>query len=472
MYRKKDRNQVSLEDFILPFGGQLNAGNRWVRLSQMMPWDYIEDIYAKSMCPDNGARAFSARIAFGAIYIKEHENLTDERTVEYIAENPYMQYFLGLHEYKDRPLFDSSMMVHFRKRFPAEKVEEINKHMFVAKKETDSRDSGNSDDEPPSGNKGKLALDATCAPADIRYPSDLSLLNEARENTEAIIDELWPQSGRIGHKTRYHRKKARSEYLRLAKQKRPKTAKTRAAIRKQLAYIGYNLEDIGKLLANMGIDALQENRVKRLQTICELYRQQRVMHGNSTHQCENRIVSLRQPHIRPMVRGKAGKRFEFGQKLALSVVSGYTFIERQSFDNFNEGVTLIDSVERYRALHGCYPEVVQADQIYRNRENLAFCKQHGIRLSGPRLGRPGKDVKRDRYLEYHDRCERNIIEGRNGMSKRRFGLDLIMAVLPETALTEAALQVLCMNTRVRLLLRLLFHCRFFSPDFVRFALFQ
>ena len=469
MYRKKDRNQVSLEDFILPFGGRLNADNRWVRLSRMMPWDYIEDIYTESMCPDNGARAFSARIAFGAIYIKEHENLTDERTVEYIAENPYMQYFLGLQEYKDTPLFDSSMMVHFRKRFPAEKVEEINKRMFVAKKDKDDGDSGG---EPPPENNGKLALDATCAPADIRYPSDLSLLNEARENTETIIDQLWPQSGRIGHKTRYHRKKARGEYLRIAKQKRPKTAKTRAAIRKQLTYIGYNLEDIGKLLTNIGIDALQESRINRLMSICELYRQQRTMHGNSTHQCENRIVSLRQPHIRPMVRGKAGKRFEFGQKLALSVVSGYTFIERQSFDNFNEGVTLIDSVERYRALHGCYPEVVQADQIYRNRENLAFCKQHGIRFSGPRLGRPGKDVKRDRTLEYRDRCERNIIEGRNGMSKRRFGLDLIMAILPQTALTEAALAVFCMNTRIRLLLWPLFHFRFFFPAVSTLPLFQ
>ena len=362
----------------------MRADNRWIKLSRMMPWDYIEDIYAESMSPDTGARAFSARIAFGAIYIKEHENLTDERTVEYIAENPYMQYFLGLHEYRDTPLFDSSMMVHFRKRFPAEKVEEINKHMFIPKKEEGNGDNG---DDPPHANNGKLALDSTSAPADIRYPSDLSLLNEARENTETIIEELWPQSGKTGHKTRYHRRKARSEYLKIAKQKKPKATKTRTAIHKQLTYIGYNLEDIGALLIKIGLDAIPENRIKRLITICELYRQQSEMHTTNTRQCENRIVSLRQPHIRPMVRGKAGKRFEFGQKLALSVVSGYTFIERQSYDNFNEGITLIDSVEKYQTLHGCYPEVVQADQIYRNRANLAYCKQHGIRLSGPRLGR-------------------------------------------------------------------------------------
>jgi hypothetical protein len=447
---------VTLDDFILPFGGKLQAGNRWVKLSRLMPWDYIEDVYAKSMCPDNGAGTISARIAFGAIYIKENEKLSDERTVEHIAENPYMQYFLGLHEFVETPLFDPSMMVHFRKRFPAEKVEEINRRIFTAEKKEDAPES----DEPP--NSGKLVLDATCAPADIRYPSDLSLLNEARENTEAMIEALWKLGPRTGHKTRYRRKKARGEYLSIAKQKRPRAAKARKAIGKQLYYIGRNIEDMGNSLTILGLEALRERDLERLLTVCALYRQQQAMYQDRSHQCEHRIVSLRQPHIRPMVRGKAGKRFEFGQKLAFSVVNGYTFIERQSFENFNEGISLIESVERYRSVHGCYPEAVQADQIYRNRENLSFCKAHGIRLSGPRLGRPGKDAERDRALEYKDRCERNIVESRNGMAKRRFGLDLIMAVLPGTAMTEAALQVLCMNARVRFLFWLAFHLRVYS----------
>jgi hypothetical protein len=134
------------------------------------------------------------------------------------------------------------------------------------------------------------------------------------------------------------------------------------------------------------------------------------------------------------------------------VVNGFTFIEKQSFDNFNEGISLKESVERYRQLYGCYPEVVQADRIYRNRENLTYCKIHGIRLSGPRLGRPGKDARRDRETEMQDSRERLIIESRNGIAKRRFGLGLIFSILPETAMTEAALQVLCMNARIRILL--------------------
>jgi len=425
-----------------------------------MPWDFIEDIYVESMSQENGAKAFSARIAFGAIYIKEHEKLTDERTVEYIAENPYMQYFLGLHAYTDTPLFDPSMMVHFRKRFPAARIEEVNKRMFIEEKPESSND------DPPPPNSGKLALDATCAPADIRYPSDLSLLNEARENTEQFIEELWPHSQRKGHKTRYNRKKARKEYVRLAKQKKPKVTKTRAAIGKQLEYIRRNLQDIGDLLLETSLDVLPQRHLERLMVICQLHRQQSEMYTNRTHECEKRIVSLRQPHVRPMVRGKAGRRYEFGQKLALSVVNGYAFLERQSFENFNEGVTLIQCVERYRALHGCYPEVVQADQIYRNRNNLAFCKKRGIRLSGPRLGRPPKnqeDQERDRQIEAQDHRERIIIESRNGIAKRRFGLNLIMSTLPETAMTEATLQLLCMNVRIRLLWRLFHLFRGFIP---------
>jgi len=462
MYRKQDRDQLYLENFIMPFGGKLCACNRWVQLAGIMPWDFIEDIYAESMSENDGAPAISSRIAFGSLYIKENENLVDRRTVEYIAENPYMQYFLGLHEFTDEPLFDASMMVHFRKRFPAEKIEEINRMIVAAMKKDDTDDDDPGD--PPSNN-GKLVLDATCAPADIRYPSDLSLLNEARENTEEIIEELWEHSQKQGHKTKYNRRKARSKYLHIAKQKKPKAKRLRAAVGDQLGYVTCNLETIGDLLLQAGLDVLQEKRIIRLMTVCELVRQQREMLQNNTRSVEHRIVSLRQPHIRPIVRGKSGVKYEFGQKLAFSVVNGYTFIEKQSFDNFNEGVTLIESVERYKQTHGCYPEVVQADQIYRNRDNLAYCKKHEIRLSGPRLGRPGKNADTDRETEYRDRCERNIIEGRNGLAKRRFGLDLIMAYLPDTAMTEAAFAVLCMNAHLRILLRLVFHRWFFLPLF-------
>ena len=117
----------------MPFAGKLNPNNRWVRLSELMPWEKVEEIYLRTMSIETGREAISARIAFGAIFIKESERYTDERIVTALQENPYMQYFLGLHEFHTEPLFDPSMMVHFRKRFPVEEVAKINEYVCTGK---------------------------------------------------------------------------------------------------------------------------------------------------------------------------------------------------------------------------------------------------------------------------------------------------------------------------------------------------
>jgi len=107
----------------------------------------------------------------------------------------------------------------------------------------------------------------------------------------------------------------------------------------------------------------------------------------------------------------------------------------------------------------CIPSVVLADKTYRNRDNLRYCKEKVIRLSGPRLGRPKlADQEEERKQAYQDNCDRNMVEGRYGLGKRRYGLDLIMATLAVTAETEAALNILAMNIGylIRVILRLLF----------------
>jgi hypothetical protein len=213
------------------------------------------------------------------------------------------------------------------------------------------------------------------------------------------------------------------------------------------------------MLLQTGADKLPSKRLKRLEVIREVCRQQRVMSEQRSHTCDDRIVSLRQPHVRPIVRGKARCPVEFGQKLAFSVVDGFTFMDVQSWNNYNEGVTLMDSAEKYRRHYGVYPEAILADTTYRNQNNRAFCKKNHIRLSGPRLGRPKESEREiDREQAYRDSCDRNMVESRNGIAKRRFGLDLIMAYLKSTAETEAALQVFAMNIAhcLRALLRLLF----------------
>ena len=104
------------------------------------------------------------------------------------------------------------------------------------------------------------------------------------------------------------------------------------------------------------------------------------MYENNENRIDDRIVSLTQPHIRPIVRGKSGTPVEFGAKLSASYVNGYIFLDRISWNNFNESGDLINQVESFKQYTGADPESVHADKIYRTKLNRSWCKEKGIRL--------------------------------------------------------------------------------------------
>ena len=132
-------------------------------------------------------------------------------------------------------------------------------------------------------------------------------------------------------------------------------------------------------------------------TITALYEQQKYMYDNKIHSVEHRIVSITQPWLRPIVRGKVKAPVEFAVKFDLSLDSeGYGRIEKISFEAYNESTCLTEAVERFKERPGYYPNWVPADQIYRTRANRNYCKEHSICSSGPKLGRPGVNVKVDK----------------------------------------------------------------------------
>jgi hypothetical protein len=476
MYRTTNSEQLSFENFYLPFGGKLSGDNRWVKLAALIPWNELESEYAKQFSEGMGAPAKSFRVALGALIIKERLGTSDRETVEQIRENPYLQYFLGFSEYSDSPPFEASTFVHFRKRLALDLVLKVNEVIVqsilgeenelpvsTSEEEADSDEGQDKDDgpsDPLKANQGKLILDATCAPADIRYPTDLGLLNEAREHSERIIDNLYGQlKGQLEKKPRTYRQVARKEYLAIAKKRKPTHKEIRKGIRKQLNYLRRNLAHIDDLIAaGASLSCLSKRSYRILLIISEVLRQQQEMYDNSTHRIDDRIVSITQPHVRPIVRGKAGKPVEFGAKLSASCINGCVFLDRLSWDNFNESGDLITQVKRFRERFGHYPESVHADQIYRTRDNLRWCKKHGIRLSGPPLGKPSKDPKIQSKLKQQAREDERVrveIEGKFGQGKRRFSLARVMAKLAETAETMIAITFLVMNLERRLR-RLLF----------------
>lgn len=108
---QKIEHQLSFE-FMLPFKVNIRTDNRWVKLSKIIPWQTLEERYAKNFENHKGRKAKPVRMALGALLIQQKCGYSDKETVEQIQENPYLQYFIGLKEYQEQPVFDPSLMVY------------------------------------------------------------------------------------------------------------------------------------------------------------------------------------------------------------------------------------------------------------------------------------------------------------------------------------------------------------------------
>lgn len=469
MYHKKSKNQITWFDRAIDFSGvSLDPNNRWVRMSKLIPWDEFEEKYSKNFeGSKTGKPAKPARMALGAHIIKEKLKLSDEETVQAILESPYLQYFIGLKQFTHKEPFDSSTMCWFRKRLTTEMLSEVNDYITGRK-----ASKGNDGDQTPLGggdsgnnessaegetkkpeNKGVLILDATCAPADISYPTDVNLLNDSREKLEEIIDTLHKAGVTQGKKPRTYRGRARKQYLRFARNRKPKKKDIRKAVKMQLSYVKRDLKHIDKLLCLGGESCLTEKQKNYLSTIRTVYEQQKQMYKAKNHTVGKRIVSIHQPWVRPIVRGKVSAAVEFGAKISISMWKGYATIERLDWEAYNENTTLPEAVEKYHEQTGYYPERVIADKLYRTRENLKYCEMHGIRMNGPKLGRPPKDEKVYRQqckLEQLEAGERNAVEGKFGEGKHFYNLGRIKMKLQQTSEASIYLVFLVMNLEKRL----------------------
>ena len=459
MYKFDRDHQYSLSDFNQPLGMEMNPENRWVKKAAMIPWDEIEDRYAELFPSKVGMPAKPLRTALGSLLIQKEYGYSDRELVEQIKENPYYQYFIGLPGYEYKAPFVPSLLVEFRKRLDENVLAEINEMIAAYNNPDDSSDDdsnggGNSADNTNTENdnqlacepenEGTLILDATCAPQNIAYPQDINLLNEAREKLESIIDQICDEYN--FYKPRMYREKARKAYLALAKCRKRTGKRIRKAIGQQLRFISRDLGYIDMFVLYNDV-VLNDKQKKRLFVLKELYEQQKYMYDNKTHKVKDRIVSISQPYIRPIVRGKAKAPVEFGAKLDMSIdEKGIARLEKLSFDAYNEEDVLVTAIENYRKRTGHYPERVLVDQIYRNQKNRAYCKSRKIRISGKALGRPKKNpTLEEKKIAHQDNMDRIEVERGFSLAKRCFGMGLITTKLDITTRSSIALSILAMN---------------------------
>ena len=452
-------NQLTLAGFEHPFDQKLSPTNRWVVLAHLIPWDEICNMYFKFVPkPPTGRPPLNPRIVIGSLIIKHMCNLDDRETVDQISENIYMQYFLGYPSFTNEKPFDASLFVDFRKRLGLDNLNAINEKIVAIKTKIESthkvsepilstnQDDDISDNEQDTTaepeHKGRVIYDATACPQDIAYPTDLNLLSDAREKLEELIDHIYTKELHQV-KPRTYRQIARKKYLQTAQKKNKSRKVIRKANRCQLNFVKRDIAIVNELLDVYQINNLKfplnPSQQKYLFVVQTLYDQQKQMFDNNTHSVDHRIVSIHQPHVRPIVRGKAQAKVEFGSKIHVSIIDGISFLDELSWDAFNEGNHMMDYIQKYRKRFGCYPREVLADQIYCTRVNRAVLKELGIKLLAKPLGRPSA-------LSIHvSPGERNPIEGKFGQAKTGYGLNRIKARLKGTSESWIATIILVLN---------------------------
>lgn len=427
---------------------RLPKTNRWVQMGDILPWTEYEKVYNKRLKNDSvGATNRPGRMVIAALIIKHKLNLSDEETILTIQENPYMQYMCGLTEYSDQPIFAPSLFTTIRKRITIQDINALT--LELARKARQMKEKEDRDKEKDGDGNGKgvdnapvektqptdVKADATCADAEVRYPTDIDLVEDGSKYIDRMIDKVCGIK-KIRKPAGVERNRIREIYLKVIKRKHKGSKLIKDALTRMLPLL---YRDILTLLNLIGVDDGTYGRFnctqkRTIQAVIDMYHQQEEMLRLGTHTCDNRIVSIHQPHVRPIVRGKAKAKVEFGAKIGVSIVDGFSFIDHHSWEAYNEASDLTTHIEKYKERFGVEPERFFGDKIYLNRENRKTLKNKGIQIMGRPLGRPPKNptdeqVERERIGV----SLRNEAEAQFGTAKRTYRANNIRAKLPETA---------------------------------------
>jgi hypothetical protein len=192
---------------------------------------------------------------------------------------------------------------------------------------------------------------------------------------------------------------------------------------------------------------LQHRDLRILWATRLVYEQQLTMHNENSQRISDRIVSIYQPYVRPIVRGKARAKVEFGSKLDISLQDGYAFIETLSWDAFNESRDVQSAAENYKTRYGYYPANIIADAIYHTRENKKWCTENNIKMIGKALSKTAraKMTAKERKAHKQKHNSRNHVEGKFGQGKNGYGLNEIRARYSNTSKSWVAAILFVMN---------------------------
>ena len=314
------------------------------RIKKLLPLREMAENFSlvrKSMRPKLGRKSFftpEGKVAL--MFLKMYTGLSCPKLLEQLNGNIHYQIFCDVIIDPTRPLTNYKLLDDIMMELAGKlKIQQL--QGILADKW-----------RPYMENLDTMYTDATCYESEMRYPTDAKLLWEGVEKSYATMCEL---SSRLGiHRPRTKFLDVQKANLTYRKQRKHSRSQTRKITRRLLDLLGKILKEIREIVrGHENAENLLTVREKSdLEIITRMYRQQKnhFRNNDSRESIPNRIVSLSKPHLRPIVRGKEVKSVEFGAKVNSILVDGISFIEKVSFNAFNEGPRLaqkrIDKLEK------------------------------------------------------------------------------------------------------------------------------
>ncbi len=437
--------EIPLFKELMPYSGQIDLENRWIKMAEILPWDELDGIYQRYFDDRKLSVVKKCRLIMGLMVGQMILEMSDRQIVEYFHENPYFQYFCGQDTFVTKlngRVIHPSLLSKRRRRLGIEYMKAFESEVLkilVTRGVVKGK---------------KLMLDATVFEANITYPNDVKLLNTVREwgcHTILKIKNILDPKQKI----RTMKRSARKVYLQYQKTRRKTDAYIRKTRNRMLRFTKRNIGQLELLIARAKSNTesfVVSNLSKieeRLSVAKLIYEQQLTMAKTRGKRVANRIVSFHQPLVRPMIRGKEGGNYEFGIKAHVALVDGYAFLDRAQPDPFHEGNLLPDSVTQHTQRFGKPPQIVIADQLYATRSNRTFLKDHNIHHAFKSIGRPPniseKTARLERASRKNHQVSRNAIEGLFGHLKSRFNLNRTTWTVPNGPDFQVRLGLMAFN---------------------------
>ena len=376
-----------------------------------IPWtDLVKEFGIKESIKGPSSY-FSPKGKIALMFLKHYACCSDEKLLQQLNSNIDYQFFCDIHLGLER-LTNAKIISDIRCELSCSlNIDKLEKQLYQYWK-------------PCIKEVEKIVVDATCYESELRYPTDQKLLWESVDWMYKQLKFLCKFLGLKMPRSKYLNWKKR--YIGYSKM-RKKTIKKRRSLTRALLGLLKKFLGIEKKLQKHYKLELPKRYDKTITTIKKVYKQQ-LLYFTKAEKPRNRIVSLHKDYVRPIVRGKEVKSVEFGAKVNKLQIDGINFIQKISFDNFNEGTQLKNTIYKAQGLTKTKVKVIGADAIYATNKNRVFVTQNQIQTDFKPKGKPSKHYKQQKKLKAMITKERaSRLEGSFGKEKEHYHLKKIKA---------------------------------------------